>query len=43
MKEEDYVRLIISDLHLGSLHSKEETLCHQRERVDLIPGLWLRS
>ena len=27
MENKDYVRLIISDLHLGSLHAKEEMLC----------------
>ena len=30
----DYVRLIISDLHLGSFYSKEELLCEMIEEVE---------
>jgi UDP-2,3-diacylglucosamine pyrophosphatase LpxH len=30
----DYVRLVISDLHLGSLHSKEDKLCEMIENVE---------
>ena len=30
----DYVRLIISDLHLGSFYSKEEQLCEMIEQVE---------
>ena len=29
----DYVRLIISDLHIGSLHAKEDLLCDMLEEV----------
>ena len=29
----DYVRLIISDLHIGSLHAKEDLLCDMLEQV----------
>jgi len=31
---DDYVRLVISDLHLGSLHSKEESLCKMLNEVE---------
>ncbi len=34
MKDKDYVRLIISDLHLGSLHSKEDELCEMISEVE---------
>ena len=30
----DYVRLIISDLHLGSFYSKEESLCEMIESIE---------
>ena len=30
----DYVRLVISDLHLGSLHSKEDKLCEMIENIE---------
>jgi len=30
----DYVRLIISDLHLGSFYSKEEQLCEMIEQIE---------
>jgi len=30
----DYTRLIISDLHLGSLHSKEELLCEMLNDIE---------
>jgi UDP-2,3-diacylglucosamine pyrophosphatase LpxH len=29
----DYVRLIISDLHIGSLHAKEDLLCDMLEEI----------
>ena len=32
--KKDYVRLIISDLHLGSYNSKEETLCQMLNEVE---------
>ena len=32
--KKDYVRLIISDLHLGSLHSKEDQLCQMLNEVE---------
>ena len=34
MKNKDYVRLIISDLHLGSLHSKEDLLCEMVNEIE---------
>jgi UDP-2,3-diacylglucosamine pyrophosphatase LpxH len=34
MKNKDYVRLIISDLHLGSHNSKEEKICEMLEEVE---------
>ena len=30
----DYVRLVISDLHLGSFYSKEESLCEMIEQIE---------
>ncbi len=30
----DYVRLIISDLHIGSMHSKEEALCQMLKDIE---------
>ena len=30
----DYVRLIISDLHIGSLHAKEDLLCDMLEEIE---------
>ena len=30
----DYVRLVISDLHLGSMYSKEETLCEMISEIE---------
>ena len=30
----DYVRLIISDLHLGSLHAKEDLLCEMLNEIE---------
>jgi UDP-2,3-diacylglucosamine pyrophosphatase LpxH len=30
----EYVRLVISDLHLGSLHSKEDKLCEMIENIE---------
>jgi len=32
--KKDYVRLIISDLHLGSYNSKEETLCQMLNEIE---------
>jgi len=34
MKNKDYVRLVISDLHLGSLYSKEELLCEMIQEIE---------
>ena len=34
MKDKDYVRLIISDLHLGSLYSKEDLLCEMINEIE---------
>ena len=34
MKDKDYVRLIISDLHLGSLYSKEDQLCNMVNEIE---------
>lgn len=34
IKDDDYVRLIISDLHLGSVHSKEKNLLEMLENTD---------
>ena len=34
MRDKDYVRLIISDLHLGSLHAKEEMLCKMVSEIE---------
>ena len=34
MKKDDYVRLVISDLHLGSMYSKEETLCEMINEIE---------
>ena len=34
MKSEDYVRLVISDLHLGSMHSKEDLLCEMVNEIE---------
>ena len=30
----DYIRLIISDLHIGSLHAKEDLLCEMLNEID---------
>ena len=34
MKNNDYVRLVISDLHLGSLYAKEELLCEMLAEIE---------
>lgn len=34
MKNKDYIRLIISDLHLGSLYSKEDLLCEMINEIE---------
>ena len=34
MKDNDYVRLIISDLHLGSLHAKEDKICEMLDEIE---------
>ena len=34
MKDRDYIRLIISDLHLGSLHAKEDEICEMLNEIE---------